>query len=148
MAKSAKRRITQALQTDTSTDGGRTAGKHRTAMSREDLKAVVKEGIAEGLEEHRRRTESDRQSDQASDSSSRSLVKLLGGMVVLGALAYVSRKRMSGSGDDGPDDYQTTHITTSPDGGGTNDEGTSDRTATGGEPTADEDERSGDGDSL
>jgi hypothetical protein len=63
--------------------------------SRNELEAVVKDGVVAGLEEYERRT-GGAQTEEDADESSRSLTKLLAGAALLLYLAFARGKLMGG----------------------------------------------------
>lgn len=121
MAQTATRRLTRALASDDTSD------ERTRMMSREELKAAVKEGVTEGLEEHRRRTQDDRERRRSDpESSSHPLLRFIGSMAVLAVLAYAGRKRMGGSDDEGASDQRDVALETTSAGGRTGEEETDD----------------------
>lgn len=123
MAQTATERISKALQNIESTDSQQPSQRGSRAISREELKEVVKAGVKEGLDEHHREMKDSKSSEQSGDSSGHPLLRVLGGAAVLAFLAYMRRRRSSGS-DMGTDQRQETTIETTPDGGrATGDEG-------------------------
>lgn len=97
MSQSTTRKITEALRSREGS-GPETRSTDRMVISRDDLEAAVAEGVAEGLEEHRRRVQEERESRSRRSDSSSPVVKLLGSVILLAAVAYMRRKLTSGSG--------------------------------------------------
>lgn len=81
-----------------------------TTMSRDDLKAAVKEGVTEALDEREASSETDDESAEESSSGSsrlRPAVSLLATIGTIGTIAYLRRRRTTGTNDEEDTHTQT-----------------------------------------
>jgi hypothetical protein len=97
-------------ETDDSSGAEASTDDEPTTMSRDDLKAAVKEGVTEALDEREASSETDDESAEESSSGSSRLRKagsLLATLGAIGAIAYLRRRRTTGTTDEEDTHTQT-----------------------------------------